>query len=77
LPREQASLRKWLDGGLTTAAVIRRGWRRLDGGVGGDGSVMAVRRQRWRRLEGDKGCGDDSMRAVTAAAVEDGVGGGR
>ena len=66
-PQEQASLRKWLDGGLTTTAVTRRGRRRLDGGV----------RRRWRRLEGDKGCGDDSMMAVTAAAVDDGVGGGR
>jgi len=44
------------------AAVIRREWRRHDGGVGGDGSVMAARRQQWWRLEGDKGCGNDSMR---------------
>jgi hypothetical protein len=77
-PQEQAPLRKWLDGGLTTAALtIRRGRRQLDGGVGGDGSVMAARRRQWRRPEGDKGCGDDSMRAVTATAVDDGVGGGR
>jgi hypothetical protein len=39
--------------------------------------VMAKQRRRWRRLEGEKGCDDDSMRAVTAVAVDDGVGGGR
>ena len=39
---------------------------------------MAARRRQWRRLvEGDKGCSDDLMRAVTAAAVDGGVGGGR
>jgi len=60
-----------------TTAVTRRGRQRLDGGVGGDGSVMAKRQRRWRRLEGEKGCGDDSMRVVMAAAVGDGVGGVR
>ena len=57
--------------------MTRRGRRRLDGGVDGDGSVMAKRGWRLWRLEGKKGCDDDSMRAVTAAAVGDGVGGGR
>jgi hypothetical protein len=45
--------------------------------VGGGGSVMAARRRRWRRLECKKSYGDNSMRAVTAAAVDDGVGGSR
>ena len=74
LRQEQAPLRKWLDGGLTTAAVTGRGQRQLDGGVSGDGSVMVARQRQWRWPEGDKGCGDDSMRAVMAAAVDDGVG---
>ena len=69
-------MRKWLDGGLTMAAMTRPGRRQLNGGASGDGSVMAARRRRWRRLERDKGCGDDSMRVVMAAAVDDGVGGG-
>ena len=72
-------MRKWLDGGLTMAVVTRRGQRQLDGGVGSDGSVVAALRRQWRWLKGDKGCGDDLMRAaaVTAAAVDDGVGSGQ